>query len=90
MSLPMTLPMSISRNHKISLATQFDSESGIWTPPVGRQNDHELSDDHEDIIDNIEDIFTLSGKLFIVTQRFKNCVLGISRSLIPASRSPQF
>jgi len=62
MSLPMTLPMSISRNYKISQsAAHFDSESGIWTPPVG-QNDHEHSD-HEDLdnIDNIEDIFTLSG-----------------------------
>ena len=65
MFLSMSLPMSIlDRPNGIRTQnprTRFDSE-GTWTPQsVDRDLDLEKGQNHDLILDNIDDIFTLSG-----------------------------
>ena len=59
MSLPMSLPMSINdRPHGMAFRPRSSTGPGIRTPPV-RINRPHGSD--LDLLDNLEDIFTLSG-----------------------------
>ena len=67
MSLPMSLPMSIiDPPHGMAFRPRSSTvhSHGIWTPPVSldgfEENNRPHGSDH-DLLDNLEDIFTLSG-----------------------------
>jgi hypothetical protein len=61
MSLPMSLPMSIiDRPHGMAFRPRSSTGPGTCTPPVSLDGQNGPNSDH-DLLDNLEDIFTLSG-----------------------------
>ena len=67
MSLPMSLPMSIiDPPHGMAFRPRSSTvhSHGIWTPPVSLDGYEGINRPHgsnHDLLDNLEDIFTLSG-----------------------------
>jgi len=67
MSLPMSLPMSIvDPPHGMAFRPRSSTvhSHGIWTPPVSLDGSEGINRPHgsnHDLLDNLEDIFTLSG-----------------------------